>query len=43
MANTTKKVDINVASLDDFVSLAGIGQSKAEAIIEARKVSTFTL
>ena len=33
-----KKLNINIATLDDFESLIGIGHAKAEAIIEARKV-----
>ena len=33
------KVDVNHATLEDLESLVGIGHAKAEAILEARKVS----
>lgn len=35
----SNKLDINVATVDDFEQLIGIGRSKAEAIIKHRKVS----
>ena len=34
----TRRVDINTASVDDLAKLNGIGRTKAESIIEARKV-----
>ncbi|XP_077983624.1 F-box/WD repeat-containing protein 7-like [Glandiceps talaboti] len=34
---SNRKVDINVASAEDFESLIGVGRSKAEAIIESRR------
>ena len=34
------KFDLNTASLDDLKSINGIGQVRAETIINARKVST---
>ncbi|XP_064637249.1 F-box/WD repeat-containing protein 7-like isoform X2 [Lineus longissimus] len=35
MAN--KRLDVNVATFDDFAKLTGVGRSKAEAILETRK------
>lgn len=36
-----QKLDINTASVDEFASLSGIGQTKAKAIIDLRNVSIF--
>jgi F-box/WD-40 domain protein 7 len=40
MAANKKKIDINKATSEDFETLVGIGHAKAEAIVEARQVSS---
>ena len=37
MAN--RKIDVNTADVNELESLSGVGHAKAEAIVDARKVS----
>ena len=34
-----KKIDVNTAGIEELESLSGIGQARAEKIIEVRKVT----
>ena len=36
----SKKIDVNTAGIDELESLVGVGHTKAEAIVDARKVSS---
>ena len=42
MQNKEEKVNINTASKEELITLSGIGDSKALAIIEYRKNNPFT-
>ena len=40
-AADSQKININTASADELMSLQGIGEKKAEAIVEFRKTNGF--